>query len=267
MYRTAMEIDPLYVFPRCNLVGYLLMEKDVAGAKEMLAPLAQLTRFHPQEMAVYSYTQARIHVHEQNYDAARSALELALQIMPDYPDAQELLERVEFSSTLLSGFRELEAQRFIREDNKRRALQTKLSTADAPLSRALALYTKEVLTAMARIVLPYGGWSTLRKAELRDKVLAALLDQDILLDVAAGLNEEEQAALRMVLSQDGSMPWEEFDQRYGNDLEESPYWHYHEPATLMGRLRVRGLLIEATVQGKLLVAVPLELRPMLSNLL
>jgi tetratricopeptide (TPR) repeat protein len=267
MYRAAMEIDPLYVFPRCNLVGYLLMENDVEGAKEMLAPLAQLTRFHPQEMAVYSYAQARIQVHEQDYDAAHRSLELALQIMPDYPDAQELLERVEFSSTLLSGFREMEAQRRIRADAKRRTLQSKLSTADAPLSSALGLYTKEVLTAMARIVLPPGGWSTLRKAALFDKVLAALLDRDILQDVVAGLNEEEQVALRMVLSQGGSMSWEEFDRRYGNDLEESPYWHYHEPATLMGRLRVRGLLIEVTVQGKLLIAVPLELRPMLLELL
>jgi len=61
------------------------------------------------------------------------------------------------------------------------------------------------------------------------------------------------------------MPWAEFDARYGNDLKESPYWNYHEPQTLMGRLRLYGLLVEATVEGELFVAVPFDLRRLLTE--
>ena len=70
-----------------------------------------------------------------------------------------------------------------------------------------------------------------------------------------------------VLGQGGHLPWQEFDVRYGNDLEESRYWHWHTPKTIMRRLRHRGLLVETTVEAELLVAVPLELQPLLTDLL
>jgi hypothetical protein len=70
-----------------------------------------------------------------------------------------------------------------------------------------------------------------------------------------------------VCNQAGTMSWQEFDARYGNDLEESRYWQWFDPESTMGRLRVRGLLVEATVAGELLVAVPVELRPILKELL
>ncbi|HUV88698.1 MAG TPA: hypothetical protein VMY80_03520, partial [Anaerolineae bacterium] len=55
-------------------------------------------------------------------------------------------------------------------------------------------------------------------------------------------------------------PWQDFEARYGSDLEESPYWEWHAPETTMGRLRGRGLLAETTVDGELRVVVPVELR-------
>lgn len=61
--------------------------------------------------------------------------------------------------------------------------------------------------------------------------------------------------------------WQEFDTRHGNDLEESPFWQYHVPETVMGRLRLRGLLVEATVNDELLVVVPAELRQPLGEIL
>ena len=61
------------------------------------------------------------------------------------------------------------------------------------------------------------------------------------------------------------MAWAEFDARYGNDLDESPYWDEAAPSTTMGQLRVRGLLAEATVDGELVVTVPLELRPLVEE--
>ena len=133
---------------------------------------------------------------------------------------------------------------------------------DPSLAKALP-DSKDVLNAMARVILPNGGWSSLRKAELLEKVVEGLKRTDIVERLVAQLSDTEREALRRVLADGGHMPWHSFDAQYGNDLEESQYWQYHEPETTMGRLRLRGLLVETTVDDELLVAVPLELRPVL----
>jgi len=120
---------------------------------------------------------------------------------------------------------------------------------------------------MARVVVRWGGWSALRKAELIERIVIELSDPDNLERVVGDLSEDERAALRQVLVHGGAMPWQDFDATYGNDLEESPYWQWHVPETAMGCLRLRGLLVEATVDGELLVAVPSELRPFLGETL
>ena len=85
--------------------------------------------------------------------------------------------------------------------------------------------------------------------------------------VVKKLSEEEQEALRTVLGQGGQMVWEDFDARYGNDLEESRYWQWHTPETTMGRLRLRGFLVEATVGDELHIVVPVDLREGLRGVL
>ena len=266
-YQAALEIDPLYTFPRCNLGLYLLDEGDVAGAEEMLRPLAGATRFHPQEVAFYSYAQARIAISRQEYEAARRALQAALTILPDYKPAKELLERLDVISQIRSGF-ESWAERQHRRDRAARArLQAKLTTPAPALAQALSVYTRDAFTGMARVVVPWGGWGALRKAELHERIAEALGAPDNLPRVVAGLTGDERAALRDVLAHGGAMDWQEFDDAYGNDLEESPYWQWHTPETAMGRLRQRGLLAEATVDGELLVAIPADLRPTLQTIL
>jgi len=94
-----------------------------------------------------------------------------------------------------------------------------------------------------------------------------LCDLDNLERIVGDLNEDERAALRQVLAHDGAMPWQDFDAAYGNDLEESAYWQWHVPETVMGRLRERGLLVETTVDDTLLVAIPSELRRGLREIL
>jgi Tfp pilus assembly protein PilF len=265
MFQAALEIDSLYVFPRCNLTTYLLDEDDVDRAIAMLAPLADVTRFHPQEMAFYSYAQARIFIHQEEYEAARNALEAALEVWPGYEVAEELLERLEMVTRIKTGFRSLFEQQRKRDRARRARLQAKLSTPEPSLAEALPLYSKEVLTAMGRVVLPYGGWSSLRKAELLETLVREFNDVDIVERIVAQLSDTEREALRRVLAGGGHMSWHDFDAEYGNDLEESPHWQYHEPETTMGRLRLRGLLVETTVNDELLVAVPLDLRQALEE--
>ncbi|MEA3338511.1 MAG: tetratricopeptide repeat protein [Chloroflexota bacterium] len=95
IFHTALEIDPLYVMPRCNLAAYLLDDGEIQEAQAMLKPLADVTQFHPQDIVFYQYTQARILIRKEEFDAAKNLLEAALKIQPDYEPAQNLLERLE----------------------------------------------------------------------------------------------------------------------------------------------------------------------------
>jgi tetratricopeptide (TPR) repeat protein len=269
MYRTALEIDPTYVFPRCNLALFLLQDDKLEEAKEMVKPLAMKTRFHPQEMAFFSFLQARIAIEEDDYDTARNALEAALEVEPDYQPAKDLLDRLDntpfgFLSGHFKAFMEKQRQR---DRSRRETLQTKLKTAEPSLSELLPLYTKDSLTGMAREVIPWGGWSGLRKAELVEELIKALTDHSTLQQVVDRLSDEEQAALKEVLGEGGSMAWQRFDEQYDNDLDESRHWQWHTPETTMGRLRLLGLLAEATVDDELLVVVPADLRSSLLEIL
>ena len=267
MSQAALEIDPLYVIPRCNLALHLLGEDDAEGATDILRPLADVTRFHPSDMALYSYVQAQIYIHQQEYDRARKALELALEVWPGYELAEEALQRLEFVTRVRTGFDSFFERKRKRDQAARVRLQAKLSTADPSLDAALAIYTKDVLSGMARLVLPEGGWSGLRKAELLARVVEGLSNADNLKRIAGQLAAGEQAALRQVLASGGHMSWQDFDAEYDNDLKASHYWQWREPKTVMGRLRQRGLLVETTVDGELLVAVPLEVRQPLAEVL
>ncbi len=265
MFQAALDIDPTYVFPRCNLIMYLLDEDDIEGAEAMLAPLANVPRFHSQEMAFYSYVQARILTYREKYEEARQSLRTALEILPDYEPAKSLLDRLDSIIPLQKGFKSFMERQHQRDQAKRKRLQAKLTTSAPSLSEVLPLYSKDALTGMARVVIPWDGWTGLRKAELIQQIVDALTDRDRLKEIVDDLQDDEQAALRQVLAEGGSMAWPAFDARYDNDLEESAYWNWHQPQTTMGHLRLRGLLAEAVVEGELLVVVPAELRQLLGE--
>jgi tetratricopeptide (TPR) repeat protein len=267
MFRKAIEIDPAYVFPLCNLAGYLIAEDQVEEVEALLAPLSGVEGLHPQERAFYDFTRARILIERQEYDSAGALLQAVLAVRPDYEPAQEILARLETAGMLrdvMSDWTEAAGAYWERQRERdwawRERLQEKLSTLEPTLAEALPLYTKDSLTETARHVIPRGGWSTLRKAELIDALIEALTNLANLGRVVERLTGEEQEALRTVLNRGGAMPWEDFDARYGNDLEASRYWQWHTPETTMGRLRLHGFLVEATVDDALYVAVPLDLR-------
>jgi tetratricopeptide (TPR) repeat protein len=267
MLRAALEIDPTYVFPLCNLASYLLDEDDGEGAEAMLKPLSDAAHFRPQEMAFYSYVQARILVWREEYEAAHRTLEVTLEIYPGYEPAEEMLESLDRFAVINANLESFWEQQHKRDQAKRARLQAKLSTPEPSLLQALSVHTKDALTGVARVVVRWGGWSALRKAELIERIVTELGDPNNLERLVASLDEDECAALCQVLASGGVMPWQDFDADYGNDLEESVYWNWHEPETVMGRLRLRGLLAEATVDGGLLVVVPSELRRPLREML
>jgi hypothetical protein len=107
----------------------------------------------------------------------------------------------------------------------------------------------------------------LRKAELVNRLAEGLAELANVARMVEELRDEERDALGRVLDHGGHMPWQSFDAEFGNDLDESRYWQWHEPQSTMGRLRRCGLLAETTVDGELLVVVPLELRQTLKEAL
>jgi tetratricopeptide (TPR) repeat protein len=267
MLRAALDIDPLYPFPRCNLASYLLEEDDIDGAIEMLKPLADTTTFSAQETAFYYYTQARICIAQGEHDAARDTLGMALEIWPEYELAQNLLIRLSFTELLDGSLGKWREEMYQRHATKRAKLQTKLATPAPTLAEALPLYTKDALTGIAHNVIWWGGWSTYRKAELVEEIIKTLTDSHSLALILDALPDEARMALQHVLDQGGTMLWSDFDAAYDNDLEESPYWNWHEPESVMGNLRARGLLAEATVDEELTVTIPTDLRQPLRDIL
>jgi hypothetical protein len=269
LLREALAIDPSYVMARCSLAIHLLVADDLEGAQATLEPLQDVTQFTPQAMAYYAYTQARMHVARGNDEAARSSLQMALEVMPGYDLALNLLDELDQTESLelawgkMSSFWEREAER---RRKKRGRLQSKLTTLSPGLEEALSLYTKNALTGTGWVVMPWGGWSALRKAELIAEICQVLTDKDMLQRVVESLEEEAQAALRDVMQAGGTMPWQTFDACYDNDLDESPYWAWHSPESVMGILREHGLLAEAEVDGELWVVVPVEVRQVLAAL-
>ncbi len=270
MFQAALDIDPLYVFPRVNLAHYLIDEERLEEATDFLAPLAEKQRFHPQEMAFYAYAQARIAIAEEEYEAARGSVELSLQMDPDYKLAQDLLDfldRREALDGVMAGWERMQQEMAERDRKKRVKLQTKITTPDPSLAKILPLYTKDQLTAMGHKVIPWGGWSGYRKGQLVDLLISVLSDETHVVRVIEKLTDTEREALGFVLAGDGRIPWQQFADKYDDDMDDSSHWKWHEPESVMGRLRLCGLLAEATVDGELLVVIPAELRSILPKLL
>ncbi len=274
MFRKAAEIDPLYVFPLCNLAIYHLDERRLEEAEELLAPLEDVEGLFPQEEAFYSYTRARLLVERGRFKAGRRLLETVLELRPGYEPAQNLLRWIEEASPLVGWMSDaIEASEAYFERSRERdrdwreRLQQELDTLKPTLSQALPLYTKKSLTETARRALPWGGWSTLRKDELIAELVEALTDRENLARLVEDLGAEEKEALRAVLDRGGAMAWDDFDARWDNDLEEPRHWEYHTPETTMGQLRLHGLLVEATVDEGLHVVVPVGLRQDLGSIL
>lgn len=258
LFYKCIDLDPLYVFPRSNLASILLDKGKIDEAIEIIRPVEDLPELHPQEMASLAVSQARIQIKLGDFDAAENLLVLAKKIDPDADIVQAATEEL-YYARIQKEFGSLQERWRKRERNYRKR-QRKLATPDPTVREALSIYTKNLLVAIARKVAPEGSWSKYRKAELLDFLTARLQDADVQARVLNSLPTDSQEAFREVQARGGVMAWEEFDRAFDNDLDDSPYWHFHEPQTIMGTLRSRGLLVETETAEGLLLSIPLELR-------
>jgi len=261
MFRQAVEIDPLYIMARCNIAIHLITEGRIEAAQEMLIPLGSIEKASSQGMSFLSYTRARLAYIKEEYEEAENQAEMALRFNPDNKHAQELRDNANLAKTLKSF---TDSPFFARSEEfrarARQKLQRRISNPAPAIAEVLAIFSREILQTITRKWAPYSGWSTFKKAELLKYLEGIMLDPDHVDRMLTALQTDEKVALQNILSMGGTISWEEFSHTYDNDLDESPYWQYHDPETLMGRLRSQGLIVEVTVDEQLLLAIPLEFR-------
>jgi hypothetical protein len=155
------------------------------------------------------------------------------------------------------------------EDMEERHLRRRLKMRSAPISPDAALdlvfarYNKNALVGMGKLLKLPSPVTGLKKGELVEKISSHLRSANFLKQVVDGLEHEERLAMLDLMFKGGLMPLEEFVEKHGDDLDESPYWNWHPPETVMGRLKARGLIAEGSHGGSECILIPCELRPLL----
>ncbi|MBV5323617.1 hypothetical protein JZU51_02560, partial [bacterium] len=216
----------------------------------------------PDTASVSSYAHIVIHIDKGNMEEARKIFEAAREINPDHkslPHYEEMLEDAE---------KFYESNKFLidyQRDSRRRfhtkTLNTKL-TAEMPLEKCLSQLTNETLSAICDF------WRTTsygKKVEMVKRLNERILDTDILEEILKKLNAKEIEALQWVLDGGGYCALKDFALKYGSDLDESPFWKYHEPETILGRLKRAALLFAGTLDDQRSVLIPMDLRPLLAD--
>jgi tetratricopeptide (TPR) repeat protein len=257
----ALAIDPLYV-PALTARAFRFIAGDrLEQARETLRPLLEVRDFDPFSFVTFQRAMALIAMEEGDYAQARGRLLLARDVTPDDPIIADMLS----SFTLLGVvggadniFRRMD------DDSRRRRQKTPISP-DPTLAECIERLTGGDMTGIARTIrlsLP----AKQRVKERREYFVQAYSDPDLVALIIEGLREAERAALRGLLDHGGVMDWQAFSDAHGNDLTERPYLEYwaDKYETVMGRLRARGLLFEGTAEGRLIVAMPRELRPVVA---
>jgi len=255
-FRKAVELDPKSAGGWSGLALLALNRGDLLAARQGLEVLADRKEFTLWEFLVYLRALTAISVSEEDLALARFYVATALSWYPDDERFQQvdLVLRLQEPDSGLNVL--LQQSRQHRERRRSRPIPP-----DASLRQCLERITRESLVATAKTYsVPYVA---LRKEDLIQNLVEAITDPERLREALTELDAEERQALRDVLDAGGILSWDEFTARYGDDLEDSLEWSFFLPETLMGRLRLYGLLSDGTVEGQRVVLIPRELRELL----
>jgi tetratricopeptide (TPR) repeat protein len=246
---------------RLRIPRWRVLENDPDRyPRQAIEILADRKEFTLWEFLVYLRALTAISVSEEDLALARFYVTTALSWHPDDEHFQQLdlvlaLQEPDSGLNVL-----LQQSRQYRERRRSRPIPP-----DASLRQCLERITRESLVATAKTYsVPYVA---LRKEDLIQNLVEAITDPERLREALTELDVEERQALRDVLDAGGILPWDEFTARYGDDLEDSLEWSFFLPETLMGRLRLYGLLSDGTVEGQRVVLIPRELRELLPSAL
>jgi len=260
--RKSVELDPNYVFAHANLALKEVLDGNETVALDHLQIVQKAKVISPDTASISSYAHMLIHINNGNMAEARNIFEAAKEIHPDHKTLhlyEEMLEDAEAfyeSNKFLIDYQHNSRQRF-----HMKMLNTKL-TVEMILEKCLSQLTNETLSAVCEF------WRTIsygKKAEMVKRLSERILNPDILEELLQEFSDKEIEALQWVLGSGGWCALKDFAQKYGSDLEESPFWKYHKPQTILGRLKRAALLFTGTVDDQRTVLIPGDLRALLTD--
>lgn len=260
--RKAIEVDPTYTFGFANLAFLEAQRKNEEAALDLLMHVNQAGQISPATAVIANLAYMELSIQKKDYEQARQHFELAKKIDPNHPlldKYEEWLDRLDMFSDNFGFFADYQKQSANRFHRK--MLNTPL-TKDTILESCLAVMTTDALGAMCKFwgVIGYG-----KKQEKVARLLSRILDPVILGEVAGDLGHDEKTALHWVLDGSGSCQWKEFTLKFGDDIDESPSWQWHEPVSLPGRLKRMGFLFVGTLGGTQVAFIPVDLREKLTD--
>jgi len=247
--RKAVELDPGYVFAPCTLVNLYLREGRVAEARELLDRVIVPESVHPEAMAAYCTAQTQVAAAEGDVEKAVAWLDTAAKVDPDNLTVKELRKRLRIPRMLEKALAKLR-RKVVQEKLERRR---RVLSQDAPLPDCYGIYSAGELAGMARAIGIDLGSS--QRQDILAAVCGALENSESVAAIRRGLRAEETAALREVADAGGRTDYETFTRAHGTDADDEPGWS-KQPQSLLGRLKCRGLLVEATVERRPSVFIP-----------
>ncbi|MEW5830266.1 MAG: hypothetical protein AB1846_15360 [Chloroflexota bacterium] len=264
LMRRSIEVDPTYTFGYANLGLLEAKRGNKEAALDLLAKVNQTKIIAPNTAALANLAYATLALEDEDIEGARRHFDLAEQFHPENVALEGLRERLELLEKfggMTDFFRNYQKQSANRYHKK--MLKTPLSE-NMDLEACLATMTTDNLSAICAFwkIQGYG-----KKKEKVARLVARILDQDIFVEIFENIEEDERTALEDVLNQGGRMPWNQFIEKFGDDMDESDYWKYHEPESIPGRLKRAGLLFVGKLNGQEVAFIPVEVHPLLQDAL
>jgi tetratricopeptide (TPR) repeat protein len=261
----SVEVDPTYTYGHASIA---LSEADQGHEQEAIDHLRVVGRadvISPDTAVIANMAWLVLALQKHDLKTARQRFEMAAQIYPDH----HLLEFYEKKLKEAENFEEqfgflIEYRRKSIQRTRRKLLATPL-TMEMNLLACLETNTKEMLVGSAYFLRmsPAG-----KKGELASRLAENLLDPEFLQQMLDEyLEGNERETLKWMLETGGVRPWEEFVQKYGDDMNESVYWNYHDPQSISGRLRMSGLFYSGMLEGQPVAFIPADVRPLMRALL
>ncbi len=263
--KCAIKVDPEYMFAYANL-GLMEVQNETPNkelAIEYLNKVSKASVITTQTAFIMHFARMLLAVQDKEFEYARKELEIAVDLRPDDSMLEGWDDRLRMGEIFSGGW----LAKYQEQSRKRtysKLLKNKLDE-DSSSRVTLNALTRDVLGTVARIwkLTAYG-----KKAELINNIVERMQEVEAVQYVWDDyLNDAERGAMHWILENNGVRPLKDFTDKYGSDEEESPYWNYHNPETIIGRLGLAGLLAKGTLNGAAVVFMPIEIRNSLKTLI
>ncbi len=258
-FRRAVEIDPQYLFGYTSLAELELGRGNQDACERYLEKVFQSPQIPANAMRRALYIQVRLRLLKRQFDIAKTALTTLIKIAPDFPEIDRLRQTMLIAEAAHSLGKHQVATIHGNHDRMRAK-----PFGGETLAACLERHNRDSLTVFQRF---WGLRSGGRKADVIRQLVEIMQDGPAVQGrLAPVLNPTERQALAWLLEAGGKRPLAELIQKYGDDYDESPYWTWNNPKSVLGRLQSLGIVSVGALDGAPTALIPVELRPVLAAL-